>query len=332
MGVTAEQSGQELPLPLIEEAVRRLRSGEVVAFPTETVYGLGADALNAQAVREVFALKRRPTEHPLIVHCVDGQAARRWASEFPPAAGLLAARFWPGPLTLVVPAALDLPRAVTGGQDSVGLRVPAHPVARQLLKAFGGPLAAPSANRFGQVSPTSSQHVRDEFPEAGFLILNGGPCEVGIESTIVACLHGAVTLLRPGIITPEDIFGCLGLFPLHSTAAGPRVSGSLESHYAPRARVELAPADQLERHLAATKSGAKTLLLLAQKPDHPLPPLVEFRAIPDDPRELARVLYSLLREGDERGFDRLLFVQPANEGVGLAVGDRLRRASGGRNG
>lgn len=330
MSVTRHQPGQNIPEPLLEEAVWRLKNGEVVAFPTETVYGLAADARNPEAVRRIFSLKGRPAGHPLIVHAFDEPAARRWASHFPAAAQRLAARFWPGPLTIVAPAADDLPRVVTGGQDTVGLRVPSHPVARQLLKAFDGPLAAPSANRFGQVSPTTAHHVRQEFPEASFLILDGGPCEIGIESTIVACLNDAVSLLRPGMVTPEDVFSCLGLIPASSATAGLRVSGSLQSHYAPRAQVELVAESQLESHFAESASVARTLLFLAGAPPR-LPPHVETRKTPEDPRELARELYGLLREGDERGFERLVFVQPRDEGIGLAVSDRLRRASGGRH-
>jgi len=215
----------------LEAAVRLLRAGELVAFPTETVYGLGADAANPAAVARVFAAKGRPADHPLIVHLADQACVPDWASEFPETARQLARAFWPGPLTLVLPRSARVPMAVTGGQDSVALRVPAHPVAQALLRAFGGGVAAPSANRYGRVSPTRAEHVREELGDRVALILDGGECAVGLESTIVSCLAGQVALLRPGMIGRAAVESVVG--PLATSAAGaPRVPGSTRAHYA----------------------------------------------------------------------------------------------------
>ena len=185
----------------LDAAVQALRSGDVVAFPTETVYGLGANAQHAAALQKIFALKGRPTSHPLIVHLDSARFLHRWARAVPAAAAKLAERFWPGPLTLVLPRADNVLDLVTGGQDTVAVRVPSHPMAQQLLTAFGGGIAAPSANRYGRVSPTRAEHVREEFGDAVPVVLDGGECKLGLESTIVVCVHGEVRLLRPGQIT-----------------------------------------------------------------------------------------------------------------------------------
>ncbi len=231
----------------IARAAAILRAGGLVAFPTETVYGLGADASNASALRRMFAAKGRPSDHPVIVHLQAAEELTRWSREMPAIAQRLADRFWPGPLTLVLQRAAGVLDAVTGGQETVGLRVPAHPMARRLLQAFGGGIAAPSANRFGRVSPTTAQHVRDELGGAVDLILDGGACEVGIESTIVDLSTGAAILLRPGRISATAIEQVTGQPVLSATSASPRASGTLAAHYAPTIPLRLATPRSLER-------------------------------------------------------------------------------------
>ncbi|MBP8297306.1 MAG: threonylcarbamoyl-AMP synthase, partial [Burkholderiales bacterium] len=215
-------------------AVERLRAGELVGFPTETVYGLGADAANAQAVVKLFAIKGRPANHPVIVHLASTADIDRWARRIPPAARLLIEKFAPGPLTLILPKSVHVPDVVTGGQGKVGLRFPSHKLAQRLLREFGGGIAAPSANRFGRVSPTTARHVADEFGDELPLILDGGPCDVGIESTIIDFTRGAAVLLRPGGVSTTQLAEVLGYAPLPQTAKSPRVSGGLPSHYAPK--------------------------------------------------------------------------------------------------
>ncbi|MEP7084686.1 MAG: L-threonylcarbamoyladenylate synthase, partial [Betaproteobacteria bacterium] len=208
-------------------AVQRLRAGGLIGFPTETVYGLGADASNGQAVVEIYQIKGRPANHPVIVHLGPKADLERWARRIPPAARLLIEKFTPGPLTLILPKGEHVPDVVTGGQTKVGLRFPSHPVAQRLLREFGGGIAAPSANRFGRVSPTTAQHVADEFGDLLPLILDGGPCEIGIESTIVDFTRGAAVMLRPGGVSTTLLAEVLGYAPLPQTKKSPRVSGAL---------------------------------------------------------------------------------------------------------
>ncbi|HET6265156.1 MAG TPA: L-threonylcarbamoyladenylate synthase, partial [Usitatibacter sp.] len=250
----------------IVEAAARLLAGDLVAFPTETVYGLGADAANAAAVAKIFALKERPADHPLIVHFASPAALDVWAVDVPQGARKLAARFWPGPLTMILGKAARLPSAVTGGQDSVGLRCPSHPMAQALLGEFArigsGAVAAPSANKFGHVSPTTAEHVREEFG-SGLLVLDGGPCEVGLESTIVDLTRGVAVLLRPGGISRQAIAEALGE-PLHDRdAAAPRASGMLAAHYAPRTALALVDFETLAAEIRAPSNVA---VLALQEP------------------------------------------------------------------
>jgi L-threonylcarbamoyladenylate synthase len=233
----------------IDEAVRRLEAGELVAFPTETVYGLGADASNRAAVARIFSAKGRPADHPLIIHLGAAGQVGDWAREIPVSARRLADAFWPGPLTLVLPRADCVLDEVTGGQDTVALRVPSHPVARELLLRFGRGVAAPSANRFGRISPTCAAHVRDELGDRVGLVIDGGECEVGLESTIVACDANRVTLLRPGKITLAELERIVGRVDA-AGAAVPRVPGSLRSHYAPTTPIELVEVGTVERRCA----------------------------------------------------------------------------------
>ncbi len=224
----------------IERAAQFLKQGRLVAFPTETVYGLGADASNLEGVRRIFALKGRPANHPLIVHLQGVDELVHWARDIPFSVERLTSRFWPGPLTLVLKRATGVIDEVTGGQDTVGLRVPSHPVAQQLLQAFGGGIAAPSANRFGRVSPTTAQHVREDLGDAVDLILDGGACEVGIESTILDLSSGAPVLLRPGRIGAAEIETVIGAQVARASAQSPRAPGMLEAHYAPQLPLLLA--------------------------------------------------------------------------------------------
>lgn len=310
----------------VQQAVATLRAGGLAAFPTETVYGLGADARRADAVARVFAVKGRPADHPLIVHLAEGSPLDAWASAVPSSARTLAEAFWPGPLTLILRRAPGVLDAVTGGQETVGLRVPAHPVARALLAEFGGGVAAPSANRFGRVSPTCAQHVVAELGDDVDCILDGGPCEVGVESTIVDCSRGAPALLRPGGITREMLEEVLGGPVPRQHAAAPRVPGQLPSHYAPRARVELVAAEDVPSRVRRLLADGVRIGVLAVE-RFELPPQVETFALPPELTQAARSLYALLREADGKGVEVLLAVLPAEVGVGLAIADRLRRAS-----
>ena len=300
------------PLKLLDEAVRRLREGGLVAFPTETVYGLGADARNPKALERLYRVKGRPESHPVIVHVADLEGARACASTFSPLAEQLGARFWPGPLTLILPRAAWVSDLVTGGQGSVGVRVPAHPLALQLLKAFGGPIAAPSANRFGKVSPTTAAHVRADLESDVDLILDGGACLVGVESTIVDVRSKDPLILRPGGLSRQDLENEVGR-PLEVRGSTLRVSGSMESHYAPRVQVEAVEESRL--YARAAELGASGLRVKVLSPAD-----VE-----------AHDLYASLRAADEEGVDVVLAPLPSEEGLGEAVRDRLRRASGPRS-
>lgn len=285
-----------------------LRDGGVVAFPTETVYGLGADAENADAVRRVFAIKGRPAGHPVIVHLGDVAQLERWASEIPPAAKVLAQRFWPGPLTLVLARTDRATDAVTGGQPTVALRVPAHPVAQRILNGFGGGVIAPSANRFGHVSATTAAHVEADLGDAVDLIVDGGPATMGIESTIVDLAHGPPALLRPGGVTLEELEAALGARVRANGAPDVRAPGTLPSHYAPRAKVELVG--------DAAAAGARAEELRAQGR----------RVAIVQP--LAAELYARLRDADRDGAEIVVAILPEQTGIGRAVADRLRRAAG----
>lgn len=307
--------------PEIDEAVKVLRAGGLVAFPTETVYGLGADARSPAAVRRVFEAKGRPLGHPLIVHLPGADHLERWAARVPDAARALAARFWPGPLTLILEKRADVPDEVTGGQPTVGLRVPDHPLALELLAAFGGGLAAPSANRFGSVSPTTAAHVAADLGSAAAVILDGGPCRVGVESTIVDLSGEAPRLLRPGGVPREAIESALGVALLIGGEV--RAPGTLPSHYAPRARVRAVAAGALAAEAARERDAGRRVVVLAARDV----PGFSRIALPDDPEARARELYAALREVDARGFEVAVVALGSLEGIGAAVEDRLRRAS-----
>ncbi len=315
----------------LAEAARRLAAGEVVAFPTETVYGLGADAANPAAVARIFALKGRPADHPLIVHLGDPAALAEWAGDIPQAATLLAARFWPGPLTMILRKSARVPAAVTGGQDTVGIRCPSHPMARALLREFArvgsGALAAPSANKFGRVSPTTAQHVRDEFGP-GLMVLDGGACEVGLESTIVDLSRGAPALLRPGGITRADLARALGAPLADRDAASPRASGTLAAHYAPATVLVLAPSSDLDAEVARPADIA----VLAMREPPAGTRVVSWINATGDPLRYGHDLYANLRALDASGAKRIVVEAPPRDAAWEAVNDRLGRAAAGAGG
>ncbi len=276
-----------------------LRAGKLVAFPTETVYGLGANALDEAAVQGIFEAKGRPSSSPLIVHVANVEMARELAAAWPDEADKLAARFWPGPLTIVVPKNPRVPDVVTAGLPSVGLRMPAHPVARALLEAAQIPIAAPSANRFTQLSPTTAEHVREAFPDV--FLLDGGPCTVGIESTVISLAGPTPRILRPGMITQWQIEEVIG--PVE-TGSGPESPGQHPRHYSPRTPVVLG---------TAPKEGRGARLDLA--------------SMPNDPAHYAEQLYSTLHALDKQGYDWIAIELPPDRPEWAGVRDRLRRAS-----
>jgi L-threonylcarbamoyladenylate synthase len=323
------------PDSAITRAVALLRAGELVAFPTETVYGLGADARNPAAVAKIFAAKGRPADHPLIVHLPDATHLERWARDIPAEAHLLARAFWPGALTLILKRQPDVPNAVTGGQDSVGLRVPKHSLALDLLRTFDGGIAAPSANKFGRISPTTAQHVQDDLGTSVPLILDGGPCQVGIESTIVDLSGKRAVILRPGMVSAFDIGQVLGRVPLAADdpLAPPglqpvRASGTLDAHYAPRTPLVLMPDDSLPIALRNAIVQRERVAVLAT---HAAPfdmPQVLWHVAPADPAGFAHDLYANLRALDALGCDRI-YVQKLVGQPWQAVLDRLKRAAAG---
>jgi L-threonylcarbamoyladenylate synthase len=330
-------SVQELDQAAIDAAARALEAGQLVAFPTETVYGLGADAEDPAAVAAIYAAKGRPQDHPVIVHLAPEADMAHWACAIPPEAHALADAFWPGPLTMILKRAPNIPDAVSGGQDTVGLRCPSHPVAIALLRAFKGGrggVAAPSANKFGHVSPTTAQHVRDEFGANGPLamVLDGGASQVGIESTIVdlsrLATHGPV-LLRPGHVSAEAIAAVIDQVPSAPDVAAPRASGTLESHYAPHTPVAMQDTATLAHTLARMFDAGRKAALIHYS-DLPAPQAA--LRLPATPEGFAHALYAALRAMDGQGADLILVEAPPQDGAWLGVNDRLRRAAHGSTG
>jgi L-threonylcarbamoyladenylate synthase len=311
----------------VRRAAEILRAGGLVAFPTETVYGLGADAANAKAVLRLYAVKRRPADHPVIVHFADAKGAFRWAREVPAAAQRLAERFWPGPLTLILKRSALARDFITGGQDTIGLRVPSHAVAQALLKEFGSGVAAPSANRFGRLSPTTAAHVRADLGGEVDLVLEGGASEIGIESTIVDLSRERAVLLRPGHIGERQIEEALGAALAQPDAAAPRAPGTLERHYAPRTPARLVAPHaldaEIERH-AARAGDARIAVLAFSRPDERVD---YWLRMPRDPAAYAQRLYAALRELDGAGCEAILIESPPEEPPWQAVRDRLQRAT-----
>jgi L-threonylcarbamoyladenylate synthase len=316
----------------IAHAVAILRRGGLVAFPTETVYGLGADARNADAVRRIYAAKGRPTEHPLIVHLAAAAQLPEWSSDVTPLAQKLAAKFWPGPLTLILRRAGNVGDVVTGGQDSVGLRVPSHPVARELLSAFGGGLAAPSANRFGRVSTTTAQHVADELGDRVDYVLDGGASDIGIESSIVDARGEFPVLLRPGHISVSEIEAACGVAVQAPGQDAPRVSGALAAHYAPVTTLLLLEGDLLLELAATLSQQGKRIAALAMSARQPLLNGLMWQAAPADAAGYAHDLYANLRALDAAGCEVILVEQPPQDAAWAAVNDRLLRAAAGARG
>lgn len=322
----------EIPLAAgIDRAVGLLRAGELVAFPTETVYGLGADAANPAAVARIFAAKGRPADHPVIVHIPGAAYVERWARHVPEFAWELAEAFWPGPLTLILERRPQVADLVTGGQDTVGLRVPGHPVALDLLRAFAagggeGGLAAPSANRFGRISPTTAAHVREELDDRVALILDGGPCPLGIESTIIDCSRGAPKLLRPGHVTPEQVEALTGIVVGAPDSAAPRVPGALESHYAPATPVCLVDADRLGDVVTRRQDAGERVAVLARS-GRPVLAAADWITAATDAVAYAHDLYAALRRLDACGADVILVEATPDGAEWAAIADRLRRAA-----
>jgi L-threonylcarbamoyladenylate synthase len=309
----------------LQRAVNVLRAGGLLGLPTETVYGLAADAENELAVRKIFAVKGRPSTHPLIVHLANAAAVRAWVARLPPEAEALATAFWPGPLTLVLPRSTRASDAVTGGQGTVAVRVPAHPVALAVLKAFGGGVAAPSANRFGRVSPTRAADVLADLGGEVDMILDGGPSSVGVESTIVDVSGPKPALLRPGGVAREALEDVLGRTLQTREAGEVRAPGMLPSHYAPRAGLVLASRAAAPGLAAELREAGRRVALCS--PEVTAPPGVLHLRVPEDVAALARGLYALLRDVDAAGVDVAVVVVPQEAGLGLAVLDRLRRAA-----
>jgi L-threonylcarbamoyladenylate synthase len=305
--------------PEVRRAAEILRAGGLVAFPTETVYGLGADASSETAVARLYAVKGRPADHPVIIHLHSLERALAWARDVPKEARVLAEKFWPGPLTLILKRSEKARDFVTGGQPTVGIRVPSHPVAQELLKAFGGGVAAPSANRFGGVSPTTAAHVHEDLGKDVDLVLEGGPSEVGIESTIVDLSGGEAVLLRPGRISRAELEKVVSL--REKKASSPRHSGGLERHYAPRTPARLVATHALDKEIA--KLGDRVAVLAFSRPDE----RVDFwLRMPREPHAYEQKLYAALRELDGAGCEQILVEAPPAAPGWEAVRDRLQRA------
>ena len=330
------QSSQSIAL-----AAQALQRGDLIGLPTETVYGLAADACNKQAVAKIFSIKGRPSDHPMIVHVTDIESAERFASEIPDFAKRLIDAFWPGPLTLILPRIKDIATAAAGGQNSVGIRCPSHPMARQILLAAQNlgvwGLAAPSANKFGRVSPTTAAHVHEEFGDA-LLIVDGGACDVGIESVIVDCTRGQPVLLRPGVLTLEQLsLACcekvlLQGEQLSPTASAPKAPGTLAAHYAPVAKLFLMNKQEMEQKLAERKEDlplaiwSRATLNAKSKGPTEKNPAIHWQQMPIDPFQCAHALFAQLRAFDALGVNQIWVESPPSNSAWEGVHDRLRRA------
>jgi L-threonylcarbamoyladenylate synthase len=316
----------------IVEAARRIQAGALVGFPTETVYGLGADASSDQAVAGIFAAKGRPAEHPLIVHVAEAAQVDNYASSVPPFAARLMKAFWPGPLTVILPRRDGIASAAAGGQNSIGLRCPAHPVALAFLKACNTGVAGPSANRFGRVSPTTAQHVQQEFGDA-LLVLDGGPCSVGIESSIVDCTRGQPVLLRPGVLTRAELEAACGEPVLDQdelqqrAGDAPRAPGTLAAHYAPKARVRLMRAEAIQTALDLLGADAAHIAVYARSIVRIASSQVLYRRMPDDAAATAQQLFAMLRDFDAQGVKLIWIEHPPEAAQWDGVRDRLGRAA-----
>jgi L-threonylcarbamoyladenylate synthase len=311
----------------IDTAVQALRDGELVAFPTETVYGLGANASNPAAVGKIFAAKGRPPTHPVIVHLDSPKYLHRWVREVPATALALADAFWPGPLTMVMPRAATVHDVITGGQDTIAARVPSHPMAQQLLTAFGGGVAAPSANRYGHISPTRAEHVREELGDAVRVLLDGGECQIGVESTIIAFEGGDVRLLRPGSITAAQIRNIAGELLIGADGNSARVPGSSPMHYAPNTPMTIVPSGEIDAQADTASAGGRRVAVLAQRLPLRAHKYVTWINAGRRPESFGHDLYSNLRTLDKAGCQHIL-VQAVPDGEAWdAIRDRLLRAA-----
>ncbi|MCV2216456.1 L-threonylcarbamoyladenylate synthase [Thauera sp. Sel9] len=330
-------------LVAIREAADLLRTGDIVGMPTETVYGLAADALNPEAVKKIFAAKGRPADHPLIVHLPSADHLPRWAASIPKDAIALARAFWPGPLTLILKRSPDVPDEVTGGQDTVGLRVPSHSIALAMLQVFGSGIAAPSANRFGRISPTTAAHVQEDLGERVAMVVDGGPCAFGIESTILDFSRDVPEILRLGAITPDAIARVIGRRPrvrgeaeeaqcadagqANAATPAPRVSGALAAHYAPRTPLRLvAPALLVDEAATLAGEGSRVAVLAYGQAD-PQDSRLIWQAMPADPAAYAHDLYASLRTADTLDADFILVEALPDDPAWHAIADRLGRAA-----
>lgn len=298
----------------IQKALLALQSNGLIGLPTETVYGLGANALDENAVKKIFTAKGRPADHPLIVHIGSAEEMIFWAENIPDEAWTLAKHFWPGPMTIILNKKSHVPDIVTGGQKTIGLRVPNHPMALELLKKFGGGIAAPSANRFTKVSPTTAQHVADDLKEAVDIILDGGACAVGIESTIIDLSSKNISILRPGAVTAEDLKKVLGFDVALATKSEIKVPGQHEVHYSPQAKIILAKESEItELTQKLHKENLKNIKV--------------WKSNQNNLNEMAKELYQQFRNADETKLDALIVIPPPNSGIGIAINDRLKRAA-----
>ncbi len=310
-----------------KHAVSLLKAGELVAFPTETVYGLGADASNLMAVAKIFAAKQRPANHPVIIHIAKLEDLTQWASEIPEAVYKLADKFWPGPLTIILHAATHVPPIITGGQKTIGIRMPGHPVAGKLLTLFNGAIAAPSANRFGRISPTCAEHVIEELDDVVDLVLDGGPCSVGLESTIIDLTSVKPRLLRPGPIAIEQISELLGETVITDKNNAPRVSGSLPVHYAPQTPMQIISSDEIEKKLPQLQKQYTNIVVMSCKPYKTSMLHITWQVMPENPKNYGQLLYAQLRNLDNLAFDLIVVEEPPDDNHWLAIKDRLIRAS-----
>jgi L-threonylcarbamoyladenylate synthase len=311
----------------IQHAVDLLREGRLVAFPTETVYGLGGDACNSEAVAKIFAAKGRPADHPVIVHIAEASQMQDWAADVPETAIHLAEAFWPGPLTIILNKKAEVPLAVTGGQETVALRIPANPVALQVLHAFGGGIAAPSANRFGRISPTQAEHVAEELGDSVDLILDGGACTIGVESTILDLTDEHPTILRPGRITRSQIKAVLQTDVRLSTQSKIRAPGMLAVHYAPHTMALLCPIETLIVMIDDLCANGKNIGILAFSKAMAAVPCQNLIQLPEQAAHYETALYSSLRELDKLQLDMILIEQPPDTEAWAAVNDRLSKAT-----
>jgi L-threonylcarbamoyladenylate synthase len=313
----------------IDSAVQALRDGELVAFPTETVYGLGANAADPAAVRRIFEAKGRPESHPVIVHLDSPRYLHRWVNDVPSAAQQLAERFWPGPLTLIMPKGANVHDIVTGGQDTIAIRVPSHPMAQQLLTAFGGGIAAPSANRYGRLSPTRPEHVRDELGDSVKVVLDGGECQIGIESTIVSCIGEVPRLLRPGAVTLTQLKTVLPDLTDAAASDAPRVPGDQRVHYAPLSPLAIVASDEIDSRAEALSAGGHRIAVLAQRLPMHTYRFVTWINAGRRPDAYAHDLYANLRTLDTAGCAQILVQDVPADERWAAIRDRLARAAAG---